>query len=254
MRNIIRFSLPVALFFVISASLLPSQVQAQCTFVNGDFETGSLTGWTKYFRSQNVGDWYIYSGTTSPLTSHTISAPLGTRAAVTDHNAPTTHELYQDVTIPAGQSSISFNMAYNNTNGFFVTLNTLDWVNNQQARIDIVKTTTPNESVATNDILSPLYQTRPGDPLVISPMAQFFYDTSALAGQTVRLRFAEAVGLSYFPMAIDNVCLSSGLTTFTKNTPTGSNVKLSFGDVTVIYRTVSVAGNTSVQQLGTNTH
>jgi hypothetical protein len=253
MKKFIRFSLKVALLLAISVFLWPSQAQAQCTFTNGDFETGTLSGWTKYFRSQNAGDWFNYSGTATPLTSHTISAPMGTRAAVTDHNAPTTHELYQDVTIPAGQSTITFYMAYNNTNGFFVTLNTLDWVNNQQARIDIVRTTTPNESIVSNDILSPLYQTRPGDPLIISPMSQFFFDTSGLAGQTVRLRFAEAVGLNYFPVAIDNVCLSGGLTTFSKNTPTGSRVTTNLGDVSVLYNSVTVAGNTSVQQLGTGT-
>ena len=253
MKKFIRFSLKAALLFALTVFVLPRQAEAQCTFTNGDFETGTLSGWTKYFRSNNIGDWYNYTGTTTPVSAHTIAAPMGTRGAVIDHNAPTTHELYQDVTIPAGQSTITFYMAYNNTNGYFVTLNSLDWVNNQQARIDIVKTTTPNESIASGDILSPLYQSRPGDPLIVSPMTQMFYDTSALAGQTVRLRFAAAVGLSYFPFAIDNVCLSGGLNTFSKNTPTGTKVTTNLGDVSVFYNSVTVAGTTSVQQLGTGT-
>ena len=253
MKTLAPFTLKAALLLALSVFLWPSQAQAQCTFTNGDFETGTLSGWTKYFRTQNVGDWYNYTGTVSPLSGHSISAPLGTRGAVIDHSGPTTHELYQDVTIPAGQSTLTFYMAYNNTNGFFVTLNTLDWTNNQQFRVDIVKTTTANESVASSDILMPLYQTRPGDALILSPMTQFFYDTSSLAGQTVRVRFAAAIGLNFFPFAIDNVCLAGGLVTYTKNTPMGSPVKLNLGGVSILYNSVTVAGNTSVQQLGTGT-
>jgi hypothetical protein len=220
-------------------------------FVNNNFETGTFTGWTKYFRSQNVGDWYIYSGALTPQTSHDVAPPPeGTKAAVTDHNAPTTHELYQDVVIPSGTFvTLSYFMAYNNTNGFFVTLNTLDFIGNQQVRIDLVKTTTPNESVVATDILANLYRSQPGDLLVISPSRKFTYDVSAFAGQTVRLRFAAAVGLSFFPISIDNVCLSTTAAANTTNTPTGSSVEVNLGSVTVTYPSVSVAGTTSIQQL-----
>jgi hypothetical protein len=225
--------------------------QAQCVFTNNSFETGTFTGWTKYFRSQNVGDWYTYTGVTTPITNHDIAAPPdGTRAAVTDHNAPTTHELYQDVAIPAGPfATLSFFMAYNNTNGYFVTLNTLDWVNNQQVRVDLIKTTTANESIAAADVLANLYRSQPGDVLVISPSRKFTYNVSAFAGQTVRLRFAAAVGLSYFPISIDNVCLSTTAVQNTTNTPAGSAIETNLGSVTVTYPSVSVAGTTSIQQL-----
>ncbi|HXM36074.1 MAG TPA: hypothetical protein VN920_12860, partial [Pyrinomonadaceae bacterium] len=69
--------------------------RAQCTFVNGDFETGTLAGWNVYNRSNDIGNWYNYTGTTTPLSLHYISAPpQGTRAVTSDQNAATTHELY----------------------------------------------------------------------------------------------------------------------------------------------------------------
>src|SRR5947207_3386323 len=114
--------------------LSQAYANAQCAIVNPDFESGTLTGWTNYFRSASSGQWFNYTGTLSPLSNHSISAPpQGTRAAVTDHNAATTHALYQDVTIPSGTfASLSFYLYWNNTHTNFVTLNTLDYNSNQQ--------------------------------------------------------------------------------------------------------------------------
>src|SRR5882762_738420 len=118
MKKFIRSSLKAALFLVLAVFLLPSQAEGQCTFTNGDFETSDMTGWTIYTRIlSQPANWYNYTGTLTPQTAHAISAPpQGTRAAVTDHNNATTHELYQDFTVPAGQSgTLSFYLAYNNT-------------------------------------------------------------------------------------------------------------------------------------------
>jgi len=253
MYTLSRRSLNAVALLALSLFLWPSpRAQAQCTFTNGDFETSNLTGWTVYNRGQAgaTGNWYNYAGTSTPQSAHVISAPpQGTRAAVTDHNNPFTHALYQDFTIPAGQSgTVSFYLAYNNTYVSFINLNTLDFVGNQQARVDLIKTTAGNESVAASDIYLKLFQTQPGDPFVLSPTLMFF-DVSSLAGTTVRLRFAEAVGLNYFPMAVDNVCFSTTRTTFTQNTPVGTSVRVNFGEVKVSFPSVTVAGNTSVQQL-----
>src|SRR5258708_5807282 len=113
------------IFLVLLSAHLSAR--AQCTFTNNDFETGNLTGWTAYNRSQSgsTGNWYNFTGTTTPQTFHSISAPpQGTRGAVTDHNGPSTHELYQAFTLPAGQSgTLSFYLAYNNTWTSFITLN-----------------------------------------------------------------------------------------------------------------------------------
>jgi hypothetical protein len=72
---------------------------------------------------------------------------------------------------------------------------------------------------------------------------------SAFAGQTVRVRFAAAIGLSFFPVSIDNVCLTSSAVSNTVNTPTGSAIEVNLGSVTVTYPSVTNAGNTTIQQL-----
>ncbi|MCU1266692.1 MAG: hypothetical protein JWM21_3010 [Acidobacteria bacterium] len=239
--------LTVIFLFLLMAPLCG---QAQCIFTNGDFETTDLTGWTIYNRTFNQGNWYNYTGTLTPLSVHNISAPpQGTRGAVTDQNQASTHELYQDFTLPAGQSgTLSFYFYYNNTHVNFVNLNTLDYVGNQQARIDLMRPGSPNESISNNDIWVKLYQTKPGDPLFLSPTI-LSYDVSGFAGRTTRLRFAEAVGLNYFLVGVDNVCLSTTRGTLTRSTPTGSNVKADFGGAYIVFPSVTAAGNTSLTQL-----
>jgi hypothetical protein len=228
--------------------------QAQCTFTNGNFETGDLSGWNVYSRVLtgvgNAANWYNYTGTTSPLSAHTLSAPpQGTRAAVSDQNQASINELSQDFTLPAGQSgTLTFYIAYNNLASLFVTLGTLDFNNNQQFRIDLIKTTTAHESIAPNDIYAKLYQTQPGNPFFMAPTLMT-YDVSGYAGGTARLRFAESVGFNWMNLQVDNVCLSTTRGTIAKPTNAGSNITTNFGGVTMRFPNVTVAGTTSLQQL-----
>jgi hypothetical protein len=242
---------PVKLTVLLLLLLLaPLSARAQCMFTNGTFETGDLTGWTVYNRTIGTANWYNYTGTTTPLSIHAISAPpQGTRAAVSDHTDRTSQALYQDFTLPAGQSgTLTFYLAYNNTQPFFVALDTLDYNGNQQARIDLIKTTAADESIAATDVYTKLFQTRPGDPLVMAPTLMT-YDVSGFAGITARLRFAVSVGIGWLPFAVDNVCLSTTRTTITRPTAVASNVTTNFGDVSLLFPSVTVAGTSSLQQL-----
>ncbi|HEV7743616.1 MAG TPA: DUF4214 domain-containing protein [Pyrinomonadaceae bacterium] len=252
MKRFIRFSLQATLFIALSASLLPSKAQAQCTFVNGTFEDGTTTGWTIYSRPSPglIVSFYNYTGTSSPLSAHAISAPpQGTHALVSDQNGPGTQAFYQDVVVPSGPfATLSFYLAYNNTWTSFVNLNTLDYNANQQLRFDLMKTTAGLESIASTDVMAFLLRPKQGDPLILSPTI-YTFDLSGFGGQTVRFRFAQAVGLFYFPAAIDNVCLSTTALNNSRPTATGSNVALNFGSVRMVYNSVAVAGTTTVQQL-----
>src|SRR6267142_3863634 len=213
MKKFIRSSLKAALCLVLTVFLWPSQAEAQCTFTNGDFETGNLTGWNVYTRvlTGNMANWYNYVGTLSPLSSHNISAPpQGTRGAVTDTQNQSVQELYQNFTLPAGQSgTLTFYVAYNNLNAAFISPNTLDYATtNQQVRIDLMKTTAPNESVAASDVYRKLFQTQPGDAPFRAPTLMTF-DVSGFAGVPTRLRFAESVSLNWINLQVDAVCLST---------------------------------------------
>jgi hypothetical protein len=252
MKKFIRFSLQAAMFFAISTSLWHSEAQAQCTFVNGTFEDSTTTGWTIYSRPSAglTVSFYNYTGTSSPLTAHAISAPpQGTRAVVSDQNGPGTQAFYQDVVVPSGSfATLSFYLAYNNTWGSFVNLDTLDYNANQQLRFDLMKTTAGLESIASADVIAFLLRPKQGDPLILTPTI-YTFDLSGFGGQTVRFRFAQAIGLFYFPAAIDNVCLSTTALNNSRTTATGSNVALNFGSVRMVYPSVAVAGTTTVQQL-----
>jgi hypothetical protein len=250
-----RRSLNAVILLTLSLLFWPApRAQAQCTFTNGDFETSNLNGWTVYSRVLtgvgNAANWYNYAGNSSPLSSHTLSTPpQGTRAAVADQNQASVNELYQDFTFPAGQSgTLTFYHAYNNLASIFVTLNTLDFNNNQQFRVDLMKTTAANETVAASDIYRKLLQTQPGDPLFKAPTLMTF-DLSGFAGLTTRLRFAESVGFNWMNTQIDNVCLSTTRGTITRATATGTNVNADFGGVTLRFPTVTTAGTTSLTQL-----
>src|SRR6266852_631235 len=66
--------------------------------INGDFEAGSLTGWTVRDQAGGDGSWFIQRGTMSPESGFLVPAPpQGSFAAMTDQFGPGSHILYQDI-------------------------------------------------------------------------------------------------------------------------------------------------------------
>jgi hypothetical protein len=182
------------------------------SIVNGGFESGSFTGWTVVNQPGFSGDWFVYTGTNSPLVGLSIDAPPeGTHAAVTDQRAPGSHLLYQDVALEAGfDHQLSFFVYYRNSGGDFATPPTLDAgvVPNQQYRIDVLPPTAPVTSVAPGDVLATVFQTNAGDPLTLAP-TPIHVDLSAFAGMTVRLRFAEVDNQGFFNASVDAIVVQS---------------------------------------------
>ena len=84
---------------------------------------------------------------------------------------------------------------------------TLDYTSpgaNQQYRVDVMKTSAADFSIAPADVLANIFQTKVGDPVVLAPTAMTF-DLTPFAGQTIRLRFAAAVRNFFFNAGVDNV-------------------------------------------------
>ena len=184
-----------------------STLSSPNVIVNGSFEDGggSLTGWTVFNQPSGSGDWFVQTGTLSPPAVFTVPAPTnGTYAAMTSQFAPGSHILYQDVLIPAG-ASLSFDVYIGNRASAFHTPASLNrfTVPNQQARVDIMTTTAGIQSVGAG-VLSNVYQTAVGNPLV-SGYTSVTTSLASLAGQTVRLRFSEVDNQLFFQMGIDNV-------------------------------------------------
>jgi glucose/arabinose dehydrogenase len=179
--------------------------------LNGGFEAG-LTSWTKADQLGSDGTFFSQSGTLSPVNNDPVPAPpQGTEAAMSDAEGPGSHVLYQDFLATPDPATLSFGLFIGNRAGQFATPASLDFSTptlNQQARVDILKTSADPFSVSAADVLLNLYQTKVGDPLLSGYNANTI-DISALlaahAGETLRLRFAETDNLLTFQLGVDNV-------------------------------------------------
>ncbi len=195
----------------VSMALLAAPAAAHAAIVtNGDFETGSLSGW----QTQNTGSgWFAYSGTASPTNARPIAAPpQGSLAAVTDQSSQGTRILYQDVALEPGQTHTLSLYVYYMTNSAIAhpATDSLDYfvVPNQQYRIDVMKPSAPLTSINPADILLPIFRTATGDPTTLAP-TMMTADLTPFAGQTVRLRFAEVDGGGFFNASTDAVSIAS---------------------------------------------
>lgn len=180
---------------------------------------GSLTGWTVVKQAGSNGDWFIQTGTGSPLNGFSVPAPpQGSFAAMTDMTQPGSQILYQDFVIPMGvvSATLSFYRYINSGAlgfGDFASPNTLDYQvwPNQQVRVDIITPTADPFSVAAGDVLATIFQTQPGDPKV-SGYTLHSTDLTALlaaySGQTLRLRFAEVDNQGVLLFGVDAVSLT----------------------------------------------
>jgi len=189
---------------------------------NGGFEAG-FSSWTRANQLGSEGTFALQTGTLSPVNGFAVPAPPGgITAAMTDAGGPGSHVLYQDFVVPnsiVGAYLVNFALFINNNNGAgaFFTPASLDFATpalNQQARVDIIKTTANPFSVAAADILQNLYQTAPGNPL-ISGYNNSLVDVTALLlanqGQTLRLRFAEVDNVAPFNLGVDNVDINQAV-------------------------------------------
>jgi hypothetical protein len=175
--------------------------------INGNFETGTLAGWTVVNQTGGSGDWFAYRGTISPVSGMTIAAPPeGNFAATTDQTGPGSHILYQVVTLDDATPFLTFILYYKNSAAGFATPDSLDYavVPNQQYRVDIVDPAAPVNSVADADVLMTVFRTEVGDPLTLAPTLMAV-DVSSLSGLTVRIRFAEVDNQGFFQASVDDV-------------------------------------------------
>jgi hypothetical protein len=197
----------LALILVLALSFFYTNAQAQDDpFVNGSFETGNFTDWTVVQEPGSGGDWFVYSGNSTPFFSLVPGPPFGQFAAITDQGGPSSQVLFQDIDVPQDLSEeCSVIVYYQNLAGQFVTAPDLSYltVSNQQARIDIMDPSAGDFDVGAGVLLN-IFQTNPGDPASLR-YTEIFFDLSPFAGTTVRFRAAEVDNLSNFNFAIDDV-------------------------------------------------
>ena len=205
-------TLAVALaLFAVGALIAPLSANA-ATIANGDFNTGNLVGWQQLNNGgAPTNSWYVYSGTTSPVSTHPIPAPPhGTYAAISDEMSASSHIIYQDIALERGYSQKLSLIAYYTSYAPISDPSSLDptLIGNQQYRIDVMKPSAPVNSVNPSDILLNVFRTRSGDPLTLSPTT-LNADLTPFAGQTVRLRIADVDNVNFLNSGVDAISLVS---------------------------------------------
>ncbi|MBA3865797.1 MAG: hypothetical protein H0X42_05545 [Solirubrobacterales bacterium] len=191
-------------FFAIacSAGWAPGAAAA-ANVVNGDFEAGNLSGWHVHQETE-AGDWFAYRGTAESISEGNNrplpQPPQGTFAAAADEAGPDSLILWQDIGLePNRRHQLALTAYYEAFQKLAIpTPDTLSASEealggqvDQQFRIDVMKPTAPLESLAPEDILLTVFQTKAGDPDTMAA-TRITASLNQFAGQTVRLRFAVA--------------------------------------------------------------
>lgn len=195
------------------ASASPSGATTNGGFeINGGESSNEFAGWTVVDQEGGNGSWCVQSGTASPIFGFDVEAPPeGSFAAMTDTGGPGSHVLYQDIDIPAGATTLTFQLYLQNLASDYAvpTPATLDFNEfpNQQFRADLMDPTASVFDVGTG-VLANIYQTLPGDPQE-SGYTEISFDLAPFQGQTVRLRFAEVDNQGQLLAGIDQVIVNA---------------------------------------------
>ncbi len=218
MSNRVRIQMQtfIAIIAMASISFFVVAGASAATVVNGDFESGNLSGWQQVNAPpEGNGAWFAYTGTAPPIGEaiEVPPPPAGNFAAITSQGGAGTHILYQDVALePYYTHQLSLLVYYRSAAPLATpspeTLNFDIAPANQQYRVDVMKSTAPLESVDPGDVLATVFATKTGDPQELGP-TPLTVDLSPFAGQTVRLRFAEVDNEFYFAAGTDSVAIQS---------------------------------------------
>lgn len=217
MKSIRTLLFMSAIAFIIAFSGFNSNAQEELV-VNGGFETGDFTGWNTEFQPSEV-QWFVYTGTISPLSVNNILAPPeGEYAAVSDQRIQGASLLYQDIVIPPGARVTCSAIVYYTIFTQFNIAGPLDDTItpfNQQYRIDIMDPNAPLYDTGAGVLLN-LFEGMPLDPLSLG-YTTLDFNLSQFAGSTVRIRAAVTVTSIVENVSIDAV---SCIATLPRNVPT----------------------------------
>lgn len=181
---------------------------------NGDFEAGSLTGWTVSNLAGGSGDWYFdVPGTSTPFSglSTLASSANGLGYAVSDQGGPGTHALIQAFTLgPSVSVVLRFDIFVNDWDGGPLYggqgLNHIGPAN-QFGRVDILSSGATAFDTGVGVLANYFLGVDAGaDPHAFT---SYLFDVTSVvgAGGTFALRFAETDNQSFFNLGVDNVSI-----------------------------------------------
>jgi hypothetical protein len=208
MRTLRLATLVAALGLVVLATGGSLASGSTNVLVNGDFETGSMSGWghAPGHPLRTSHGWFAYHGDVAPLSGAPVPPPpQGRTAALADQTGPGGNVLFQTFRVPkSGQ--LSMTLWYVNWAGVFFTPRMLvpGPAPDQQLRIDLTLPNAGLYSLRPSDIVANVFRTVPGDPVAVSPHTITF-NLAPLAGRLVRLRIAEVDNEFFFTAGVDSV-------------------------------------------------
>jgi hypothetical protein len=190
------------------------------TVANGDFENGTLKGWSVQ-RATTFGNWFAYKGTSEPIASKRANQPIqsppqGKYAAIADQLNEDTLILSQDVALEPGTTHFLSLLAFYTSyapiavpapDTLSVDEAQLGEQANQQFRIDVIRPGAPLESLDPADVLATAFRTQPGAGEQMGTALRTA-DLSAFAGQTVRLRIAVTASKEVLAAGVDSVAIT----------------------------------------------
>jgi hypothetical protein len=130
--------------------------------------------------------------------------PHGKFAAVSDTNGPGRRILYRDITLD-GRYRLRLTVFYVNFGTFSSAAASATSITEEQLfRIDLVSPTAPIDSLASNHLLTTVFQGQPSDPARKEP-TEVTVDLSKWEGQTIRLRIVTADNEGPLRAGVDEV-------------------------------------------------
>jgi hypothetical protein len=197
-------------FLIASVSSAATPAFAGQLLVNGNFETGDFSGWTKSVQTGSNGDAFVVANTagTSPFSgfSYPQNSTGGNYFALTDQSGPGSYALTQSFTV-AGTSpvTVKFDLLVDNQLGpAQVTPPERDFntAPNQNVVVDILAAGADPFTTNPADIIAVLYG--PGGS-GLNPWTSYSFDLGALTAGTYQFRFSETDNQFFFQAGLDNV-------------------------------------------------
>jgi hypothetical protein len=199
---------------------------------NGDFEAGSLAGWTVDNQlsatdyaggTDALGNFFLQGNSgmlpvSGPLTGGAALLPYsGNFYALSDSTAPGAHVLLQAFTVPtdAQKVTLTFAMYTYDWYGNGATGTTLDYTSipNQHVRVDILSAAASAFDTSSSAVVDNLFNGELPNPPGTNPPAwqTFSFDLTGvtLPGGTYQLRFGEVDNQFTLNMGVDAVSLKA---------------------------------------------
>jgi hypothetical protein len=180
----------------------------------GGFENG-LAAWSKTSFYENT-EWMAETKADAEEAfgvETAFPAAIDPYVAATEYNGNDTAILAQTFALPAASKlNLSLYLFYESATPTVVPTPDTLFVkpfgegDNQQVRVDVLKSNAPLESLSPNDILATLYASPSGGPEVLGPTL-LSADLSQFAGQTVTLRIANATSEGEMKVGVGAVAL-----------------------------------------------